>query len=194
VRTISAILSISMDGVIQAPGRSDEDTRDGFDRGGWAVPYNDEVMARRMGEGMASSGTMLFGRRTYQDFHGYWPRQTDNPFTPYLNQATKYVISNTLSEPLPWENSILLPGNPADSVAQVKSEPGPDLGIVGSGQLVRSLFAAKLIDRYVLLIHPLVLGRGRRLFDDHGPGSDFELVDSLVTPNGVIITTYEPRG
>jgi dihydrofolate reductase len=194
VRTISAILSISMDGVIQAPGRSDEDTRDGFDRGGWAVPYNDEVMARRMGEGMASSGTMLFGRRTYQDFHGYWPRQTDNPFTPYLNQATKYVISNTLSEPLPWENSILLPGNPADSVAEVKSEPGPDLGIVGSGQLVRSLFAAKLIDRYVLLIHPLVLGQGRRLFDDHGPGSDFELVDSLVTPKGVIITTYEPRG
>jgi dihydrofolate reductase len=194
VRTISATLSISMDGVIQAPGRSDEDTRDGFDRGGWAVPYNDEVMARRMGEGMASSGTMLFGRRTYQDFHGYWPRQTDNPFTPYLNQATKYVISNTLSEPLPWENSILLPGNPADSVAEVKSEPGPDLGIVGSGQLVRSLFAAKLIDRYVLLIHPLVLGQGRRLFDDHGPGSDFELVDSLVTPKGVIITTYEPRG
>jgi dihydrofolate reductase len=194
VRTISAILSISMDGVIQAPGRSDEDTRDGFDRGGWAMPYNDEVMARRMGEGMASSGTMLFGRRTYQDFHGYWPRQTDNPFTPYLNQATKYVISNTLSEPLPWENSILLPGNPADSVAEVKSEPGPDLGIVGSGQLVRSLFAAKLIDRYVLLIHPLVLGQGRRLFDDHGPGSDFELVDSLVTPKGVIITTYEPRG
>jgi dihydrofolate reductase len=194
VRTISATLSISMDGVIQAPGRSDEDTRDGFDRGGWAVPYNDEVMARRMGEGMASSGTMLFGRRTYQDFHGYWPRQTDNPFTPYLNQATKYVISNTLSEPLPWENSILLPGNPADSVAQVKSEPGPDLGIVGSGQLVRSLFAAKLIDRYVLLIHPLVLGQGRRLFDDSGPGSDFELVDSLVTPKGVIITTYQPRG
>jgi dihydrofolate reductase len=194
VRTISATLSISMDGVIQAPGRSDEDTRDGFDRGGWAVPYNDEVMARRMGEGMASSGTMLFGRRTYQDFHGYWPRQTDNPFTPYLNQATKYVISNTLSEPLPWENSILLPGNPADSVAEVKSEPGPDLGIVGSGQLVRSLFAAKLIDRYVLLIHPLVLGQGRRLFDDRGPGSDFELVDSLVTPKGVIITTYEPRG
>src|SRR4030095_4802584 len=105
VRTISATLSISMDGVIQAPGRSDEDTRDGFDRGGWAVPYNDAVMARRMGEGVASSGTMLFGRRTYQDFHGYWPRQTDNPFTPYLNLATKLVISNTLSAPLPWGSS-----------------------------------------------------------------------------------------
>ena len=154
MRKISAILNISMDGVIQAPGRADEDTRGGFDRGGWAVPYNDEVMAQRMGEGMSSSGAMLFGRRTYQDFHGYWPRQTDNPFTPYLNQATKYVISSTLSEPLPWENSILLPGDAAASVAQVKSEPGPDLGIVGSAQLVRSLFAAELIDRYVLLIHP----------------------------------------
>src|SRR5215207_2161820 len=86
VRKISAILNISMDGVIQAPGRSDEDTRGGFDRGGWAVPYNDEVMAQRMGEGMASSGAMLFGRRTYQDFYGYWPQQTDNPFTPYLNR------------------------------------------------------------------------------------------------------------
>jgi dihydrofolate reductase len=92
VRKISAILNISMDGVIQAPGRPDEDTRGGFDRGGWAVPYNDEVMAQRMGEGMSSSGAMLFGRRTYQDFYGYWPRQTDNPFTPYLNQVTKYRL------------------------------------------------------------------------------------------------------
>ena len=91
MRTISATLSMSLDGVIQAPGRPDEDIREGFDRGGWAVPYNDDVMAQKMGEGMASSGTMLFGRRTYEDFFGFWPRQTGNPFTPYLNQATKYV-------------------------------------------------------------------------------------------------------
>ena len=193
MRKISATLSISIDGVIQAPGRSDEDTRDGFDRGGWAVPYNDEVMAQRMGEAMSSSGAMLFGRRTYQDFHGYWPQPTDIPFTPYLNQATKYVVSSTLSEPLPWENSILLPGDPAASVAQIKSQPGPDLGIVGSAQLVRSLFAAKLIDRYLLLVHPLVLGQGRRLFDDRGPYGDFELVDSVVTHKGVIITSYQQR-
>jgi dihydrofolate reductase len=191
VRKISATLSVSMDGVIQAPGRPDEDTRDGFDRGGWAVPYNDEVMAQRMGEAMSSSGVMLFGRRTYQDFYGYWPQQTDNPFTPYLNRAIKYVVSSTLSEPLPWENSILLPGDPAASVAQVRSESGPDLAIVGSARLVRSLFAAKLIDRYVLLIHPLVLGQGRRLFDDSGPVDHFELVDSAVTTKGVIITTYQ---
>jgi dihydrofolate reductase len=193
VRSISATLSMSLDGVIQAPGRADEDTRDGFNRGGWAVPYNDEVMAQRMGEGMASSGAMLFGRRTYQDFHGYWPRQTDNPFTPYLNQVTKYVVSNTLSEPLPWQNSILLPGDPAVSVAALKTESGPDLGVVGSAQLVSSLLAAKLIDRFVLLIHPLVLGQGHRLFDERGPGVDFELVDSLATSKGVIIATYQVR-
>lgn len=191
MRKISATLNISMDGVIQGPGRPDEDTRGGFDRGGWALPYNDEVMAQRMGEGMASSGAMLFGRRTYEDFYGYWPRQTDNPFTPYLNQATKYVVSSTLSEPLPWQNSILLPGDPAASVADLKSQPGPDLGIVGSAQLVRSLLAANLIDRYVLLIHPLVLGQGRRLFDERGPGVDFDLVDSVTTSKGVIIATYQ---
>lgn len=193
MRTISATLSTSLDGVIQAPGRPDEDTRGGFDRGGWAVPYNDDVMAQKMGEGMASSGNMLFGRRTYEDFFGFWPQQTDNPFTPYLNQANKYVVSSTLTEPLPWENSILLSGDPTASVAELKAESGPDLGIVGSGELVRSLLAAGLIDRYVLLIHPLVLGQGRRLFDDRGPGADLELVDSVTTSKGVIIGTYEPR-
>jgi len=193
VRNISATLSISMDGVVQAPGRPDEDTRGGFDRGGWAVPYNDEIMAQKMGERMASSGTMLFGRRTYEDFYGYWPRQTDNPFTPYLNQATKYVVSNTLTKPLPWENSILLPGDPAVSVAKLKAEAGPDVGIVGSAQLVRSLLRENLIDQYVLLIHPLVLGQGRRLFDDRGLGVDFELVDNVTTSKGVIIATYQPR-
>jgi dihydrofolate reductase len=191
VRNISATLSMSMDGVVQAPGRPDEDTRDGFDRGGWAVPYNDDVMAQRMGEGMASSGAMLFGRRTYEDFYGYWPQQTDNPFTPYLNQVTKYVVSNTLSEPLPWQNSILLPGDAAASVGALKAESGPDLGIVGSVQLVGSLLAAKLIDRLVLLIHPLVLGQGHRLFAERGPGVDLELVDSLATSKGVIIATYQ---
>ena len=193
MRTISATLSMSLDGVIQAPGRPDEDTRGGFDRGGWAVPYNDDVMAQKMGEGMASSGNMLFGRRTYEDFFGFWPQQTDNPFTPYLNQATKYVVSSTLTEPLPWENSILLSGDPTASVAELKAESGPDLGIVGSGELVRSLLAARLIDRYVLLIHPLLLGQGRRLFDDRGPGADLELVDTVTTSKGVIIGTYEPR-
>jgi dihydrofolate reductase len=193
VPSVTATLSISMDGVIQAPGRPDEDTRGGFDRGGWAVPYNDEVMAQRMGEAMSSSGAMLFGRRTYEDFYGYWPKQTDNPFTPYLNAATKYVVSTTLSEPLPWQNSILLSGDPATSVADLKSQSGLDLSIVGSAHLVRSLLVDGLIDRYVLLIHPLVLGQGRRLFNERGPGVDLELIDSVTTSKGVIIATYQPR-
>jgi dihydrofolate reductase len=193
VPSVTATLSISMDGVIQAPGRPDEDTRGGFDRGGWAVPYNDEIMAQRMGEAMSSSGAMLFGRRTYEDFYGYWPKQTDNPFTPYLNAATKYVVSTTLSEPLGWQNSILLSGDPAATVANLKSQSDADLGIVGSGHLVRSLLADGLIDRYVLLIHPLVLGQGRRLFNDRGPGVDLELIDSVTTSKGVIIATYQPR-
>jgi len=193
VRKITAILSMSLDGVIQAPGRADEDTRGGFDRGGWAAPYNDEIMAQRMGERMSSSGTMLFGRRTYEDFYGYWPKQTDNPFTPYLDAATKYVVSTTLSEPLPWQNSILLSGDPATSVADLKSQSGPDLGVVGSAQLVRSLLRERLIDQYLLLIHPLVLGQGRRLFNDRGPEVDFELVDSVTTSKGVIIATYQLR-
>ena len=193
MRRITAILSISMDGVIQAPGRPDEDTRGGFERGGWAVPYNDDVMAQRMGERMSSSGTMLFGRRTYEDFYGYWPKQTDNPFTPYLDAATKYVVSTTLSEPLPWQNSILLSGDPATSVADLKSQSGPDLGVVGSAYLVRSLLRERLIDQYLLLIHPLVLGQGRRVFDDRGPEVDSQLVDSVTTSKGVIIATYQLR-
>jgi dihydrofolate reductase len=193
VPSVTATLSISMDGVIQAPGRPDEDTRGGFDRGGWAVPYNDEIMAQRMGEAMSSSGAMLFGRRTYEDFYGYWPKQTDNPFTPYLNAATKYVVSTTLSEPLPWQNSILLSGDPAATVANLKSSSDADLGIVGSAHLVRSLLVDGLIDRYVLLIHPLILGQGRRLFNERGPGVDLQLIDSVTTSKGVIIATYQPR-
>jgi dihydrofolate reductase len=193
VPSVTATLSISMDGVIQAPGIPDEDTRGGFDRGGWAVPYNDEIMGQRMAEGMSSSGAMLFGRRTYEDFYGYWPRQTDNPFTPHLNAATKYVVSTTLTEPLPWQNSILLSGDPATSVADLKSQSGLDLSIVGSAHLVRSLLVDGLIDRYVLLIHPLVLGQGRRLFNERGPGVDLELIDSVTTSKGVIIATYQQR-
>jgi dihydrofolate reductase len=193
MRTISATMSTSLDGVVQGPGRPDEDTRDGFDRGGWAVPYNDEVMAEKMGSGMVSGGAMLFGRRTYLDFAGYWPHQTDNPFTPFLNAVHKYVVSNTLTEPLPWQNSTLLTGDAATTVAELKAQDGPDLAVVGSAALVRSLFQAGLIDQFTLLIHPLVLGKGRTLFGQDGAGEDFELIDSVATSTGVLIATYQSR-
>ena len=183
---------LSLDGVMQAPGRPEEDVRGGFDRGGWAEPHNDEVMGRVMGEGMARTGAMLLGRRTYEDFAGFWPSQTDNPFTEALDNIQKYVASTTLREPLPWQNTTLVAGDAADAVADLKTQPGPDLAILGSGELVTSLRRRNLIDEYVLLIHPLVLGQGRRLFTDDAPASELLLVDSVPTSTGVIIATYRP--
>jgi dihydrofolate reductase len=184
---------VTLDGVMQAPGRADEDTRDGFEHGGWAVPYNDEVMARVMGEGMAKSGPLLFGRRTYEDFAGFWPGQGDNPFTEILTNAQKYVASTTLEDPLPWENSTLLDGDVPSAVAELKRQQGKDIVVLGSGELVRTLIRHDLVDEYVLLIHPLVLGTGRRLFPDHGSRAELELVDSVTTTNGVVIATYRAR-
>jgi dihydrofolate reductase len=183
--------SVTLDGVMQAPGRPDEDTRDGFAHGGWAVPYMDPVMARVAAEGMAQAGPLLFGRRTYEDFHGFWPKQTDNPFTEVLDASRKYVASTTLREPLPWANSTLLAGDAAGAVARLKREPGPDLTVLGSGELVQALRRADLVDVYVLQVHPLVLGSGRRLFPEGGPPAAFRLTDSVTTTTGVVIATYE---
>jgi dihydrofolate reductase len=183
---------VTLDGVMQAPGRPDEDVRGGFDRGGWAIPDNDPVMGRVMGEGMAQPGALLLGRRTYEDFASYWPHQKDNPFTEVLDNVQKYVASTTLSEPLPWKNSTLLEGDAADAVAGLKQQSGPDLGILGSGELIQSLRRRNLIDEYVLLIHPLVLGRGRRLFPDGASPAELRLVNSVTTTTGVIIATYRP--
>ena len=183
---------LSLDGVMQAPGRPDEDLRGGFKHGGWAVPNNDEVMGRMMGEGMAQGGPLLFGRRTYEDFYSFWPKQKDNPFTEVLNDTQKYVASTTLTEPLPWRNSTLLKGDIAQAVASLKGQPGGDIGVLGSGELVRTLMRHNLVDKYVLMIHPLVLGSGRRLFPDGGPFATLRLTHSVTTTKGVVITTYEP--
>jgi dihydrofolate reductase len=192
MREITVFNSVTLDGVTQAPGRPDEDTRGGFANGGWAAPYMDEVMGRVAAEGMAGPGALLLGRRTYEDFHGFWPHQTDNPFTEVLDNTRKYVASRTLREPLPWRNSTLLEGDAAEAVARLKEQPGEDLTVLGSGELVQSLRRCDLVDRYVLLIHPLVLGSGRRLFPDGGPASTLRLVGSVPTTTGVIIATYQP--
>ena len=188
---IQVFMSVSLDGVMQAPGRPDEDTRGGFSRGGWATPYADPVMW----EGMGGAGSLLFGRRTYEDFSSFWPKRTDNPFTPVLNASPKYVVSTTLEEPLPWENSTLLHGDPVAAVAVLKEKNDQDIMILGSGELVRSLMGSDVIDAYTLLIHPLVLGGGQRLFADGGPPADLELVGSKTTGTGVVIATYRtPTG
>ena len=191
MRKLSVTVSLSLDGVMQAPGRPDEDVRGGFARGGWANPYNDDVMGRRMAEGMSKETELLFGRRTYQDFHGVWPNRTDNPFTEVLDRTRKYVASRTLVGPLPWQNSTLLSGDAADSVTELKRSPGPDLVVLGSGHLVQTLRRAGLVDEYFLLIHPLILGTGSRLFPDGSP-ADLQLVESLTTTTGVIIASYQP--
>jgi dihydrofolate reductase len=192
MRKLTVFNSLTLDGVMQAPGRPDEDGRGGFARGGWAAPYMDEVMGRVAAEGMARPGALLLGRRTYEDFHGFWPNQTDNPFTEVLDNTRKYVASTTLREPLGWRNSTLLAGDAAEAVARLKEQPGEDLTVLGSGALVQSLRRRDLVDRYVLLIHPLVLGSGRRLFPDGGPAATLRLVDSVPSTTGVIIATYQP--
>ena len=192
MRKVVVFTSVTLDGVMQAPGRPDEDRRGGFEHGGWALSYSDPVMGRVQAEGMANAGPLLLGRRTYQDFHSFWPKQTDNPFTEVLDKAEKHVASTTLRAPLPWSNSTLLEDDAADAVAGLKRQPGKDLTVLGSGELVQSLRRRDLVDRYLLLIHPLVLGSGRRLFPDGGPAGPLRLVDSVTTTTGVVIATYRP--
>jgi dihydrofolate reductase len=184
--------SLTLDGVMQAPGRPDEDPRGGFKHGGWATPFADPVMGRLAGESMGTTGALLFGRRTYEDFYSVWPHRTDNPFTAVLNNTLKYVASTTLREPLPWSNSTLLKGDAAEAVARLKEQPGKDFVILGSGELVKSLMRSNLIDEYVLQIHPLILGAGRRLFTDGGSFASLRLVDTKTTTTGVVIATYQP--
>ena len=180
--------NLTLDGVMQAPGRPDEDRRGGFEHGGWGVPY--AAMAQA-GDSIATMGALLLGRRTYEDFYAVWPKRKEDPISAMLDNVQKYVVSTTLSEPLPWINSTLLSGNAAESVARLKEEFSKDLVIMGSGELIHSLMQSNLIDEYVLLIHPLVLGSGRRLFPDGGTFAALRLVATKTTTNGVVIATYQ---
>ena len=188
---IVVVNHVTLDGVMQSPSGLDEDRRDGFEHGGWAARNTDEVLGRFMGERMArgGDGAMLFGRRTYETMASFWPKQTDgNPFTEVLNARQKYVASRTLTAPLDWENSTLLDGDVAEAVAAVKQQV--DLVVLGSGDLLETLMRAELIDEWVLPIHPVVLGTGRRLFPDGVPPAALELTSTTPTTTGVIIATY----
>ncbi|HSZ31576.1 MAG TPA: dihydrofolate reductase family protein [Pseudonocardiaceae bacterium] len=192
---VIVIEHLTLDGVMQAPGHPDEDPRDGFEHGGWANRRQDPAMREVMGAHMSSVWSLLAGRTTYERFADYWPKREPNPFTEALDRVQKYVASTTLTEPLPWQNSILLKDDAADAVARLKKELGENLVVFGSGVLVRSLMPRDLVDEFVLLIHPLVLGSGRRLFPDTGSNlSAFQLVDSATTGTGVVIGTYRPVG
>ena len=186
---VVVLTNLTLDGVMQGPARPDEDRRGGFEHGGWAAPY---AAMEATGNNFASAGALLFGRRTYENFYAVWPKQTNSPYTEFLNTIPKYVASTTLKEPLPWSNSTLLKGDAVQAVSQLKEQPGKDLLIMGSGDLIQSLMRANLIDDYVLLIHPLVLGSGRQLFPDGGAAATLRLVATSTTDKGVVIASYQP--
>ena len=189
---IVATTFVTLDGVMQGPGHPDEDRSGGFDRGGWAAPYSDQEFVEAMGVGMRRSGAMLFGRKTYAHFATVWPQQGDsNVFAKVLNEREKFVASTTLAEPLPWARSTLLSGDVADTLPPVKAGREDDLAVLGSATLVRSLLAAGLLDELVLVVHPVVLGSGRPLFD--GPrDATFRLLGSQTTGAGLVISRYAP--
>jgi dihydrofolate reductase len=193
VSKVVVINHITLDGVVQGPGRVDEDTRDGFARGGWAAAHMDDAALSAVYGRVAEGGglRLLLGRFTYDDMLGYWNTQ-QGAFKDGLNNAPKFVASRTAGEPLPWPNSTLLRGDVASAVEQLKREPGADLTVMGSGELIQTLMRHELIDEYLLLIHPVVLGAGRRLFADGGPQAALRLVESRSTEPGVLISTYTP--
>lgn len=189
---IVVINHLTLDGVMQSPGRSDEDTRGGFTHGGWAIPGNDAAMFQAIGERMAKpGGGMLLGRRSYEDMLASWNAK-GGPFKDGLNNAPKYVASSSSATKLEWPNSNLLHGDVPSAVAQLKENPGGNLVIMGSGYLIRSLIPHGLIDEYLLMIHPLVLGSGMRLFEHDDHVARLKLIGSTATATGVILATYQP--
>ena len=185
---------MSLDGVMQSPAGADEDPRDGFDRGGWAAANADTILNEFAGSQMArGGGGLLLGRRSYEQILGFWNTQPDSPFTPVLNNTPKYVASTTLHEPLPWPNSTLLNDDVPAAVAALKEREGGAITILGSGALIQSLLPHDLIDVFTLMIHPVVLGRGRKLFAEGATYAPLELTESITTTTGVVIATYERR-
>ena len=183
MRRVSAIESMSLDGVMQSPER-------------WSLQYQNEEIAEANRARMAETDAMLLGRVTYEALASYWPYQNsaDQPFTDYLNNTPKHVVSTTLEEPLGWQNSTLIKGNVAEEVLGLKRQPGKDIGIVGAATLVRSLLRDGLLDELKLMVHPIVLGSGKRLFEEGGDQKTLELVDSKTFGTGVVYLTYKPAG
>jgi dihydrofolate reductase len=181
MRKVVASELVSLDGVMGSPQE-------------WAFSYSDDEMEQANASGMAASDALLLGRATYQEFASYWPYQNsaDQPYTDYLNSTPKFVVSTTLEEPLEWQNSTLIKGNLAEEITELKRLPGKDITIIGSAALVQSLLADGLLDELRLMVHPLVLGGGKRLFEDGGDQKALELLDSKMFDTGVLYLTYRP--
>jgi dihydrofolate reductase len=194
MRKVIADEWMTLDGVIQAPGQADEDTSGGFQHGGWHVGYFDDLAQRWVVESVVKAGGFLLGRRTYAIFAAHWPNASEEEqvLAEPLNTKPKYVASRTLTEPLAWQNSTVLSGDVAEAVAALKQEDGEDLHVIGSSQLVQTLFERDLVDEFRMMIDPVVVGGGKRLFRDDGALRPLRLLDSQVTTTGVIIATYAP--
>jgi len=189
MRKIVVLSFISLDGVMQAPGGPEEDTSGGFQYGGWTVPYWDEVSNKVMDGQMGMPFDLLLGRKTYDIFAAYWPQQSDNPF----KDCTKYVISKSPLE-LSWEKSVLIDGDVVAKLMELKASEGPMLQVHGSGNMVQTLLENNLVDELWLKIFPLTLGKGKRLFAEGTTPATFELVESQITPTGMIVANYRRAG
>ncbi len=185
---------MSLDGVVQAPGGAEEDTDGGFAHGGWSMPYfHPETMGPVMDAGMATNDALLFGRRTWETMAAAWPERAGDPFADRMNSIPKYVASRTLSpSDLEWKNSTLLESDAIEAVAKLKAQPGRNVLVMGSSNFAQQLIAADLVDEYLLMIEPVLLGGGKRLFPDDGSMRPLELVEQVSTPTGVQICTYRP--
>jgi dihydrofolate reductase len=192
---LTMTMFLSVDGVYQGPGGPTEDTSDGFDRGGWLAPRFDEATGDYMNEVFEQVDAFLLGRRTYDIFAAYWPAAADpnDPVASKLNTLPKYVVSRTLASP-EWENTSVVSGDIATEVRRLKEQPGRELQVHGSGRLVRSLLQLDLVDEMRLIVFPVIVGAGRRLFPDAGQATGLRLVDSRTTPSGVAIHVYQPAG
>jgi dihydrofolate reductase len=192
MRMLRVIEFLSLDGVMQAPGSPDEDTEGGFRHGGWQRPYFDDVLGASAVEGMSATDTYLFGRKTYEGMAAYWPTVSDDdPFARSLNGTPKYVASRTL-EGVEWQNSTLIRGDVVQAVGALKEQPGRNIAVLGSGELVRTLIEHNLVDEYFLAVFPVVLGGGKRLFGEAGRTTKLSLVDYKATSIGGVLLTYRP--
>ncbi len=191
-RKLIAITQVTLDGVMQAPGGPEEDPSNGFTHGGWAMPFLDDAGGQAMAEIMAGEFDMLLGRRTYEIFAAYWPYQ-DNPIAKAFNKATKYVVTRSLDQ-LDWEKSQPIRGDVVGEVRRLKASAGPALHVWGSSDLLQTLIGAGLIDEYRLWVIPVVLGEGKRLFENGVPPRALTLVETRSTPSGVLLNTYHPAG
>jgi dihydrofolate reductase len=194
MRKLIAQVWMTLDGVVQAPGTAEEDTTGGFQHGGWSLRYFDDAAMRWAVENVTGAGGFLFGRRTYEVFASHWPNASEEEqvLAEPLNTRPKYVASTTLTEPLEWQHSTVLHGDATEAVAALKRQDGDDLLVIGSTKLVQTLVAHDLVDEFRVMIDPLVVGGGERLFGDDGALRPLRLVDSQVTTSGAILATYAP--